>query len=362
MDYNLEEIRKIENEAMNGNAQALSELAQCYYFGTQTNIQIDYKKAFELFSKAAELNNVYSQLMLAYMYENGVGGEQDFDEAVKWYDMAAKNGNADAMVNLGNCYFYGRGVKQDYVAANSLYLKAANAGNVMGMNAIATSYYFGYGMEINSSIAIEWFKRASDLGYMFSEYALANISWDNENYEDAAIRYKKVLEGDEMSLKRNAQYMLAKCYYLGRGVVRNYYIAVDLFTELASEDAEAAYYLGECYRLGKGVDANDYEAFKNYLFCAEYGNGLCNILSQFQVGVSYAFGNGTVKDFYKAVYWWKKAAEQGDADSQYNLAIAYFNGDGVEVNKKLAMYWCNEAAKQGYEGASDKLMMWSRYF
>jgi hypothetical protein len=29
------------------------------------------------------------------------------------------------------------------------------------------------------------------------------------------------------------------------------------------------------------------------------------------------------------VRWWRKAAEQGEAEAQVNLGVAYFNGDGV---------------------------------
>ena len=38
----------------------------------------------------------------------------------------------------------------------------------------------------------------------------------------------------------------------------------------------------------------------------------------------------------KAVKWFRKAAEQGDADAQNFLGLCYLNGDGVSINEQEA--------------------------
>jgi TPR repeat protein len=43
----------------------------------------------------------------------------------------------------------------------------------------------------------------------------------------------------------------------------------------------------------------------------------------------YANGYGVAKDYQEAVYWYRKAAEQGRADGQNNLGVMYENGYGV---------------------------------
>ena len=60
----------------------------------------------------------------------------------------------------------------------------------------------------------------------------------------------------------------------------------------------------------------------------------------------------------QAVYWWSKAAEQGDADAQYNLGRAYWLGDGIPMNKPLAVYWYRKAAEQGNADAIELLKVY----
>ena len=41
--------------------------------------------------------------------------------------------------------------------------------------------------------------------------------------------------------------------------------------------------------------------------------------AQFYLGEKFYYGKGTTQDYKEALKWFKKAAEQGDADAQYNL-------------------------------------------
>lgn len=62
----------------------------------------------------------------------------------------------------------------------------------------------------------------------------------------------------------------------------------------------------------------------------------------------YDNGEGMPEDNKMAVYWYTKAAKQGDPDAQYNLAVSYDNGEGVAENDRNAAYWYTQAAEQGY--------------
>ncbi len=43
----------------------------------------------------------------------------------------------------------------------------------------------------------------------------------------------------------------------------------------------------------------------------------------------YVSGEGVPQDYAAAVGWYRKAAEQGDAESQFNLGLLYRQGQGV---------------------------------
>ncbi len=61
------------------------------------------------------------------------------------------------------------------------------------------------------------------------------------------------------------------------------------------------------------------------------------------------------QDDQQAVAWFRKAAEQGQADAQHNLGVMYEKGRGVPQDDREAVAWYRKAAEQGYAGAQKKL-------
>ena len=94
---------------------------------------------------------------------------------------------------------------------------------------------------------------------------------------------------------------------------------------LAAEQGKssAQFNLGFMYENGKGVAKNYKIALKWYRLAAEQGDAdaLTNL------GNMYHNGYGVPQDDKTAVKWWKLAAEQGDAKSQYNLDIILRRGE-----------------------------------
>ena len=65
--------------------------------------------------------------------------------------------------------------------------------------------------------------------------------------------------------------------------------------------------------------------------------------------------NQTAKDYNQAIYWFRKAADQGNADAQNNLGDCYRNGWGVAKDKNQAISWYMKAAAQGNVDAQQTL-------
>ncbi|WP_418642377.1 protein kinase domain-containing protein [Vibrio chaetopteri] len=57
----------------------------------------------------------------------------------------------------------------------------------------------------------------------------------------------------------------------------------------------------------------------------------------------------------KAVKWFRKSADQGNAKAQYNLASMYEQGRGVDKDMTEAVRWYVKSAKQGNKDAQSKL-------
>jgi hypothetical protein len=74
---------------------AMSQMGRKYHEGG------DYKAAFDLLSKAAELGNFHAHYILGIMYEEGQGVEKDEGKEVYHWEKAAIGGHLYARYNLG---------------------------------------------------------------------------------------------------------------------------------------------------------------------------------------------------------------------------------------------------------------------
>ena len=74
-----------------------------YYFGYNYRnyvVKQNYKKAIELYEKAASLGHIGAMYMLGRMYLYGIGCSQDYQTAKEWLEAAAEKGHDDAMCKL----------------------------------------------------------------------------------------------------------------------------------------------------------------------------------------------------------------------------------------------------------------------
>lgn len=82
--------------------------------------------------------------------------------------------------------------------------------------------------------------------------------------------------------------------------------------------------------------------------------------AQNALGLRYSEGKGVAKDPAQALVWWRKAADQGEANAQYRLGEIY-NGTysdilyGVPKDAAQAVTWYRKAAEQGYAAAQRRL-------
>ena len=103
-------------------------------------------------------------------------------------------------------------------------------------------------------------------------------------------------------------------------------------------------YLVDQYNERKGFAQDFYEAARWFRKAADQGDAD----AQFHLGSMYMHGRG-VKQYYKeASRWYLKAADQGNAGAQYNIGLMYKQGRGVKQDEKKALRWLLKAAEQGH--------------
>jgi TPR repeat protein len=214
-------------------------LAEKYELGTGTGDSIDLKKAYDLYSEAAELGNAealykcgcmastfgdpgkalslfnlsaskgYAQanFELGLAYEFGHGVETNMETAAKFYARAAVQGNADAMDHYGVCYCNGTGVKQDCVEALKWFRKAVELGNRDALFDMGIMYANGTGVSKNWDEALYWYYRAALRGHKrarlkLDEYAgpKANEAGSSDAYQLLKARARLLREKNEHAL------------------------------------------------------------------------------------------------------------------------------------------------------------------
>lgn len=79
--------------------------------------------------------------------------------------------------------------------------------------------------------------------------------------------------------------------------------------------------------------------------------------ARFALGTLYYYGKGVLRDYQKAAYWYRKAADQGNALAQNALAIMYMKGDGVSRDDRKAFDLFREAARKRIPEAQDNLAL-----
>lgn len=118
--------------------------------------------------------------------------------------------------------------------------------------------------------------------------------------------------------------------------------------ELNPQHAMLQFSLGQAFEAGLGVEKNDYKAVEWYRRAAEQGLiGAMHLLAQ-----KYDSGEGVPYDREEAARWYLSAARGGLPDAQFALGEHYlFQAEIDSRNSERAAFWYRKAAEQGHSNA-----------
>lgn len=77
--------------------------------------------------------------------------------------------------------------------------------------------------------------------------------------------------------------------------------------------------------------------------------------AQLELATRYRNGYGVEKDYYEAVIWYQKAADQNNPVAQNILGLMYDTGKGVEQSNQKAIHYYRKSADQGHHIAQRNL-------
>ena len=241
------------------------------------------------------------------------------------------------------------------------YLQAADFGELEEAQFKVGEYYYAYcegeskadfSLSEEEAIAqtIKYYELAANKGNADAQYGLYTIFYEGiyveENYEEA-------FKWGMMAAKQghaDAEYGVAEAYQYGNGVKIDYKEAVKWYEKAADQRlTEALTELGYDYKFGNmNLSINYGKSFAYYIQAAQKGD----VAGQANIAEFYMEGKGIEKNEEEALKWYRKAAEQGDADSEYAIG-QYYECDRNDI--KLAIEWYKKAAEQGHVDAQIKM-------
>jgi TPR repeat protein len=292
------------------------------------NNKKNHQEAFIWYKKAAELNHGTSQLILANMYQNGLGVEKDNIEAKKWFEEAIKNNVENAEYGFAE-FLETNG---DKTKAVDLYKEASTNDSVLANYKLANIYLKD---KNKKHLAMDLFKKAAEKEHHPAQQKLASLYNAKKDYKKAAFWYKKSADNGNIE----AQYSLGVLYLKGLGVEKDLDKATLLFIQAASEgNTKAQYSLAIRYLKGDGIEKNYYEAAKWLTRAAEKGHSN----AAYSLSIRYKLGQGVEKSQAKRIFWLEKAAKNGNPTAKYELSSLTLFGEKTGLEKNIAIDNLNE--------------------
>ena len=164
-----QEFDAIVGMANDGFAPAQRLLGELYLSGK--GVEQDSQKAYEWFLKAAQQGDDKAQYRVGEMLNNGEAGTKDPSKAIPWLLKSAEQGMAESQYALGVCYANGEGVEKSYAEAERWLLKAARQGDPRHEYQLAILYL----TQGEREKAFGWLEQSANKGYQPAKERLSEI-------------------------------------------------------------------------------------------------------------------------------------------------------------------------------------------
>lgn len=299
----------------------------------------DYDKAYYYYSSSMSLGDYQAIRMVGLCYCEGRGVERDYNIARKFFKEAAEKGVPSAYHCLGCMFNAGNGVEKDSIESYKHYLTAAQKGHRSSQVEVARMLRDGIGVEQNETERAFWLEKAAIQGHEHSQCTLGEMYfWGKAVKKDyKKSRYwtgKAALNGYADAYFRYA-YMCCD----GLGGETDYDSALKYYRELPNNSA-AINNLGYMYENGLGVRKNVSKALEFYKKAAEMGDAH----SMRVLAGKYYSGHGCEKDIPTAINWYKKSLDKGDMEAGFKLGDIYLSGID-EIDSEVAVEYYEKAIK-----------------
>ncbi len=385
--------------AEQGNIQAIGNMGLCYQTGHgiapdslkatrlyQRSIKEGNKALFAQNEELAKKGSVFSNMLIASCYQNGLGVPKDANKAIPYLTAAAEKNCIPAQRDLGMilindkkameaapwfkrgsengdlpCTFYygkmlveGLGVKANKKDGANYLLKAAEAGFPQAMYYVGNCYMNGDGLTKNAEQAVKWYRLAAGKGVHNAQWALAQCYREgigtDINYDQALYWYAEAAtKGHNRAFKNLITDSIPGSPFIA------YMKGIKAYSNKDYEEALKQFKVVEKAKISDGkvmeaaILANSSYAKHNIKKGIKLLNDAAetNPQAMYLLGTLYEAGKGVDKNMAEAVSYMKKAANMGYGPAECAFADMYYEGRGVEQDYTKAVEWYAKAYEQG---------------
>lgn len=167
-----------------------------------------------------------------------------------------------------------------------------------------------------------------------AQYKLALLYFKN-NSSDTSVYAFKLFKKSAKQGFTDAAYMLARCYHEGLGTRKNYRRAIKWYIETDSLITH------DIWNNQSKTDKEESKLFQKYLDDDEFANKIDEKLD--------------VREEQMSIDSIISTALSGSSDAQNRLGYYYYNGNEFEKDIQEAIFWYEKAAAQGNDAAMERL-------
>ena len=341
-----------ERAARQGSPKAAYALGALYRDGSYLGLNMDemQEKSFFWMLDAAEGGWTQAQYEVAMKYAQGSGTGENAQKALYWLEKAANSHHPLAQRFLGTLYLNGstRGrklkVKPDPQKAAHWYLRAARNDDGPSQAAIGFMYMTGRGVKKDLNEAKKWNALAASKGDAGAQRRMLTLEKALETEGKRETQVNDILTLREAYQKGNVQAGsdLGRLYYYSPAPNNNVSRAIGLFRETASKVPASALMLGVAAEEGKGVKQNFAEAVDWYKKAATGA-----VEANAYLADAYLEGKGVPANEAEAVRLLEEGAAKSDVKCLVRLAQLYSLGKGVPRDYEKALDYAQMAADKG---------------
>lgn len=236
------------------------------------NAGYDPNRAVTLLIECANMGCGVAKYRLGKMFLSGIDVPKNTDYAMRWLEESASEHNQFSEYLLGKTLLNGIDIMRDAVRGEELLRRSASQHNKYAAYTLGKALYEGQLLTQNISEGVEFLRYSSDNGFA------------------------------------PAEYLYGKLLYRGEVIPQDITKAIDILEKASVKGNPFAAYLAGKIRLSEDAVKDIFKAIRNFEIAAENGNDF----AEYQLGRIYLYGNGTERDYEKALAYLSAAAEHGN--------------------------------------------------